>query len=273
MKALLSVVAMAAGLSVAGAIEGGVPDENPTITDAQSAFYNARYEHAAALALALRTANPEDLTAYELRGSALHFQVKNALGSDRDRRNAIKDCAPCAAWMTAFMDETTRGQQAARKRLAVNPRDEEALFFLGKINLNYVWLQLGTMGRKTGWDEYWEARKSLDAVLKANPGHVRARVARAWIDYIVDTRMPRGTRWMLGGGNRKRALTMLGDAVKADAEFYVHVEAEFSLWDMLVRERSFDEAIALAQKLLRDFPENRDLIGFLAAHPAGAPRS
>jgi len=62
------------------------------------------------------------------------------------------------------------------------------LFFLGKLDLNYVWLQLGPLRRKTGWDEYWEARRSLDAVLKANPRHVRARVARAWIDYIVDTR-------------------------------------------------------------------------------------
>jgi hypothetical protein len=31
---------------------------------------------------------------------------------------------------------------------------------------------------------------------------LRARVARAWIDYIVDTRMPLGTRWLLGGGNK-----------------------------------------------------------------------
>jgi len=70
----------------------------------------------------------------------------------------------------------------ARERLQSSPGDETAQFFLGKMNLNYVWLQLGPLGRKTGWDEYWEARRSLDPVLKRNPAHVRARVACASID-------------------------------------------------------------------------------------------
>jgi hypothetical protein len=43
-------------------------------------------------------------------------------------------------------------------------------------------------------------------VLKRNPQHVRARLARAWIDDIVDARMPTGARWLLGGGSKKRAL-------------------------------------------------------------------
>ncbi len=52
----------------------------------------------------------------------------------------------------------------------------------------------GRSAEKTGWDEYWEARRSLDFVVRRQPQHVRALVARAWIDYIVDTRMPWGTR-------------------------------------------------------------------------------
>jgi hypothetical protein len=174
--------------------------------------------------------------------------------------------------MAAFLDETARGQALARRRLAADPGDEVALFFLGKLDLNYVWLQLGTLGRKTGWNEYWEARRSLDAVLKANPQHVRARVARAWIDYIVDTRMPRGTRWMLGGGSRKRALVALREAANTEAELYIRAEAEFSLWDIQVRERDFSEATQIAEKLLRDFPGNRDLLAFLATHKVGAAR-
>ena len=82
-----------------------------------------------------------------------------------------------------------------------------------------MWLELGLLGHKTGWDEYWEARKSLDAVLKQNPNHVRARVARGWIDYIVNTRMPWGTRWLLGGGNKKRGIAAVREASTMDAEF------------------------------------------------------
>jgi hypothetical protein len=266
----LVAVAVAAGGTSLG---GGAPAaDGVTLADAQWEFYNARYDTAAAQTLDLRTSDPEDLAAHELRATALHFQLKNTLAGSRDRQKDLKACVPCAEWMDGFLDETARGQALARRRLAANPRDEAALFFLGKLDLNYIWLQLGTLGRRTGWDEYWEARRSLDAVLKANPRHVRARVARAWIDYIVNTRMPRGTRWLLGGGSRKRALLAVRDAASTEADFYVRAEAEFSLWDMQVRERNIEEAMQIAQKLLGDFPDNRDLIAFLASGAPGAAR-
>src|SRR5438093_12950311 len=53
--------------------------EGPTFTDAQSLFYNARYEAAAALTLALREPDSEDPASYELRSSALLFQLKALL--------------------------------------------------------------------------------------------------------------------------------------------------------------------------------------------------
>ena len=137
----------------------------------------------------------------------------------------------------------------ARSILKTKPNDEEALFFLGKLDLNYVWLELGLLGHKTGWDEYWEARKSLDAVLKQNPNHVRARVARGWIDYIVNTRMPWGTRWILGGGNKKRGLASIREATTMEADPWTRAEAEFALWDMNVREKNFDAATEIAEKL------------------------
>jgi hypothetical protein len=233
-------------------------------------FYSARYDAAAALTLALRSSETEDLAAdlaaYELRTSALLFQLKGALGDRPDKEQTFKRCVTCPELMAAFLSDTARGQALARARLRTNPGDEAALFFLGKIDLNYVWLHLGTLGRKTGWDQYWEARRSLDAVLKRNPGHVRARVARAWIDYIVDTRMPRGTRWLLGGGSKKRALIAVREAASTEADFFIHAEAEFALWDMQVRERNLTEATAIARRLARDFPENREIVNFLEAH-------
>ena len=247
-----------------------VPVDRPTLADAQSLFYNGRYDAAAALALVLGSSETEDpatdLAAYELRTSALLFQLKGALGDRADKEKTLKLCVTCPELMAAFLSDTARGQALARARLRTDPGDEAALFFLGKIDLNYVWLQLGTLGRKTGWDQYWEARRSLDAVLKRNPQHVRARVARAWIDYIVDTRMPRGTRWLLGGGSKKRALIAVREAASTEADVFIHAEAEFALWDMQVRERNLTEATAIARRLVRDFPENRELVNFLEAH-------
>ena len=42
-----------------------------------------------------------------------------------------------------------------RRGLQTDAADETALFFLGQLDLNHVWLQLGTLGRKTGWNEYY----------------------------------------------------------------------------------------------------------------------
>src|SRR5205085_10742114 len=103
-----------------------------------------------------------------------------------------------------------------------------------------------------------------------NPAHVRARVARAWIDYIVDTRMPFGAKWLLGGGNRKRALLTIQDAASADADFFVHAEARFALWELQVRERNARTAVAVARGLAVDFPENPELAKYLVAHGAAS---
>ena len=240
-----------------------------TLEQAQRFFYNGDYERSAAVTDVLCAARPDDLEACELRTASLLFQMKKALGDTaaRDKTIAWKQCAACPTLMSAFLADTVRSQAVVRARLTVHPDDEDALFFLGKVDLNYVWLQLGTLGRKTGWDEYWEARRSLDRVLQMNPEHVRARVARAWIDYIVGSTVPRGVRWVLGGGNKKRGLLSVREvAERGSGEFFDRVEATFALWDMQVREREFAGAIATARTLARDFPENGELRKFLSIH-------
>lgn len=243
----------------------------PVLADAQRAFFNARYEAAAELALTLEASDAEALAASEIRTSALHFQLRDALGRDGDKGKAFKQCSACPELLKAFLTTTAKGQALARARLAVDPADDDALFFLGKLNLNYVWLHLETLGRKTGWSEYWEARRSLDAALTHNPQHMRARVSRAWVDYIVDTKMTRGTRWVLGGGSKKRAFIGARAAAGADSEFFVRVEAEFALWEMLVRDKQLAEATAIAQRLAQEFPENHKLANFLKTAPALNP--
>jgi len=247
------------------------PLEPTTLADAQSLFYNARYAAAAALALVVRDSETGDLASTELRSSALLFQLK-ALLEGPGKNRAVKDCATCPSLIGTFLEETHRGQTAARATLQSSPDDDTALFFLGKLDLNYVWLQLGPLGKKTGWDEYWEARRSLDAVLKHNRLHVRARVARAWIDYVVDTKMPWGTRWLLGGGDRKQALIDVREAVGLESDFFTRAEAQFALWHMQVRERDLARATDVARTLARDFPANRELAAFLEKRDAPGRR-
>jgi hypothetical protein len=253
------VVALVFALALAA--QAAAP--SAALTDAQQLFYNSRYADAAAR---LSCASDDaDLAACELRASALHFLIKRAIGDVPDKGKALAACgATCAEALAMFAEVTTQGQAIARARLMKDPADQTALFYLGKLDLNYVWLNLSTLGRRTGWDEYHEAKRSMEAVLKADPAHVRALVARAWMDYIVGTRVPWGTRWLLGGGNRKRGLETVRKAATVSADLYTEVEAEFALWEMLARDKQTAEALVVAKELAKRFPDNPDLPKFIA---------
>jgi len=267
------------GWIIAGAVAAIVVPAMPTpvhadgaesslqLSAAQTQFYNGRYAEAAAATADLCKAAVEALPACELRSSAILFQIRRAIGEAPDKDKAFKQCAACDGLFTTFITEIRQAQGVARAHLKTNPGDEQALFFLGKLDLNYVWLQLGTLGRRTGLEEYREARRSLDAVLKRNPANVRAKVARAWIDYIVDTKMPFGTKWLLGGGNKKKGLQSVREAADAEADLFIRAEAVFALWDMQVREKNFSGAAVTARRLIADFPDNADVRKFLDAHP------
>jgi hypothetical protein len=262
-------VAVLALLGSLGGTRAAQAADPVALNGAQHLFYSGRFEEAAAMALATRAAGTADaLESYELRTSALHFQIKRLLELPAYKGKGGEKCAPCAPLLAEFFADIDKGVALARERLVETPGDESAMFLLGKLNLNYVWLQLGTLGRKTGWSQYWEGRKTLDEVLKQHPDNVRARVARAWIDYIVDTKLPRGTKWLLGGGNKKKGLAIVREAAKMPADRYVQAEAVFALWDMQVRERNPD-ALATARELLKDYPDNQELLKFVAK--ASAP--
>ncbi len=259
-----SIVLVTAMLTLQPLVHAATADME-ALEAAHQLFYNGRYADASTAAVELCGAEVTLLAACELRTSALHFMLRRAMGDAADREQAFERCVECPALLATFVSDTRRAVAVARTRLKTAPADEDTLFLLGKLDLNYVWLQLGTLQRKTGWNEYWEARRSLDKVLKANPRNVRAKVARGWIDYIVDTKLPGGTRWLLGGGNRKRGLQAVREAAGAPSDRFVRAEAGFALWDMQVRENDMAGARATATILADDFPDNPDLRKFLAA--------
>ena len=169
-KLLAPVVVMAALIAVVpdSRVRAEEPDQPlPDVTSsalldrANHLFYSGAYEASAALALDVRIRDIVNLEASELRTAALHFQIRRALGTPKDRGKAWKECDVCQELMPVFLDEFTLGREAAPAAVEADPADDEALFLLGKLDLNYVWLQLATVGRKTGWGEFKEARASL----------------------------------------------------------------------------------------------------------------
>ncbi len=262
--AILLVFLVASGAPARQAGAGQPADHQPTpLETAQHHFYSSRYTVAADQALQLISTTPTDLAAFELRTSALHFQIRRAMGSGKDRKAALAACPSCPALLEVFLAEFRRGRAAAKARLVEAPADEQAMYYLAKIDFSYVWLQLSTLGKRTGWDEYWEARRNLETVLKNNPSHLRARVAQAWMEYIVGSRVPWGTRWLMGGGNKDRALRAMRAAAAAQGDTYSEVEADFALWEMLVRDGKRNEALPIAKDLLAKFPDNEDLAKFV----------
>ena len=261
------ILVTAIGLTLPPSGYAAPDDLEAALQTAHQLFYSGRYADASAAALEMCGPDVNVLRACELRTSSLHFMLRRAMGDSADKAQAFARCTECPALLTTFVDDTRRAAAAARTRLNTVPGDEDTLFLLGKLDLNYVWLQLGTLGRRTGLEEYREARRSLDAVLKRNPANVRAKVARAWIDYIVDTKMPFGTKWLLGGGNKKKGLQSVREAADAEADLFIRAEAVFALWDMQVREKNFSGAAVTARRLIADFPDNADVRKFLDAHP------
>ena len=122
-----------AGGSFQSSLERAALDQ-PALTDAQSLFYNARYEAAAGLALAVRVDTEEDLANDELRSSALLFQLKALLQARPHKEDALTHCATCPNLIAEFLADIHRGHSAARTTLRSPPDDETALFFLGKLN-------------------------------------------------------------------------------------------------------------------------------------------
>lgn len=274
----IGIVAILASLA-AGPVTGVPPrgqDALPapaggadSLTEASRLFFNAEYDASAEMSLRLRADPANELATYEQRSSALHFQLKRELAASktpRDRKRALRECARCASLVETIIADVARGRELAHARLRTAPADIDTLFFLGKLDLTYVWLHNDTLGQRTGWGEYREARRVLDEALEQRPDHIRARVARAFMYYVIDTRVPWAFRWVMGGGDRKGAVATLQQTVKMPAPPMVRAEAQFALWEMLTRDADIPGAVAVARDLAREFPENRDLQRFLSEH-------
>jgi hypothetical protein len=104
--------------TLAGASLQASSVDRTALVDAQNHFYNARYEAAAARALESRSSEPTELASYELRSSAILFQLKGLLegpaGRDADRKDGAKKqalaaCAPCPELIAAFLDDFHHG--------------------------------------------------------------------------------------------------------------------------------------------------------------------
>ena len=53
-------------------------------------------------------------------------------------------------------------------------------------------------------------------------------------------------------------------AIAEAADAYAHAEAEFALWDMLLRDKNIAEATEVARRIAKAYPDNTEVAVFLA---------
>ena len=56
---------------------------------------------------------------------------------------------------------------------------------------------------------------------------------------------------------------MVREAAAMDSDPFDHAEAQFALWDMLLRDKNIPQATEVAHQIARDFPENTEVAAFL----------
>ena len=235
-----------------------------TLGLAKEAFYNERYAEADALALKARGILPREPESYELRTTVLLFRLKRELGVNGQKANraGISHCAACPGLLVAFEEDLRAGiREAERLRGDIRHRNR-ADFFLAKLRLNRIWLNLQVLDQKRGLGDYRDARHRLQEILAREPDHIRAVTAFAWIDYIVGDRNY-VFRKLLGGGDKDRAMASLYRALvlceEGGRNEFDCAEARFGLLEILKSEGRTGEERILAKKLFQRFPGNSGL--------------
>ena len=165
---------------------------------------------------------------YELRHvrAALSHQAPARLGQrQRGGPQTMPSCAGSAERVHGGRDG---GTSPGARSLKGAPRDEARLYLLAKLDLNEVWLNNSTLGRRKGFGLYKDARRAIEAVLGHQPEQP-ARPRGARLDRLCG-RHPRSLRLQVdswrrrpqaraqaharGGGHERRALGRGGSLIR-----------------------------------------------------------
>jgi hypothetical protein len=130
----------------------------------------------------------------------------------------------------------------------------------------------GRSAEKTGWDEYWEARRSLDLVVRRQPQHVRALVARAWIDYIVRHQDAVGHAVGARRGHQEASARDRAGSREPPVRFLHARRGEVRAVGHASAGTQPEAVAEAGRELADDFPDNREVAAFLETREARGRR-
>ncbi len=239
-------------------------DTDPLAT-ALDHFYNLEYEAAEQQLNARLKEHPDDLRALSylarlwLEREMYRRQMLEARAYGQDGEAFRSDKAAVSpevrGKVAGLADQLERQSQA---RLQANPRDEEALYWLGTAHViravYHLTLEKATM---PALSDAKEAQKVNARLLRLNPNYADAYLVIGTYDYIVGS-LPWYTKAVAAligySGNRQRGLEELKRA--ANDGHWARTDAQTFLSILYFREQDYSNAIRIMEDLARQYPRN-----------------
>jgi tetratricopeptide (TPR) repeat protein len=169
-----------------------------------------------------------------------------------------KEDKPDPQMVEQFRDLTRRAAQLAKARLRRNPKDVEALYFLGASE--GLKAAFATAVQRSFMSALSDGSSSVDRhrdVIKLDPTFHDAELTIGLYDYVVGS-LPGPVKLlasMIGArGSKKRGLLTLQRVV--DLGTYARDDARALLIVLLKREKKYEESLAMSRELGLKYPRN-----------------
>ncbi|HEX8684931.1 MAG TPA: hypothetical protein VF736_17070 [Pyrinomonadaceae bacterium] len=250
-----------------GAAESGAFDRKrfETLRGAGfEALYNLDYEGARRHFREITTAFPAHPAGYELLAASVWLKTLNesrrlqASLYNNEGFYKEKDDKVDPKVADEFRELTRRAKELAEARLKADPKDTDALYYLGATEgLKAAW---GSMVERSFMSALSNGKDSVDHhrdLLKIDPGYTDAKVTVGMYDYVVGTLPPLvklGATFIGFRGSKKRGLATLEEVARAGR--WTRDDAKTLLIALLKRERRYREAHAYASELAAKYPRN-----------------
>ena len=157
-----------------------------------------------------------------------------------------------------FRDLTRKAKELCEARLKQNPKDEDALYYLGAVEgLKAAW---GSMVERSFMSALTNGKDSVEHhrdLVKIDPNYTDAKVTIGMYDYVVGTLPPLyklGATFLGYRGSRKRGLATLEQVAREGK--WARDDAKSLLIALLKRENRFRDAYNYANELATKYPRN-----------------
>src|SRR5438270_13311584 len=228
------------------------------------ALFNLDYEGARRRFTEITRLFPDHPAGYQFLAAALWLKTLNesrrlqASLYNNEGFYKEKDDQADPKVVAEFRELTRKAKELCEARLKQNPKDEDALYYLGAVEgLRAAW---GSMVERSFMSALTNGKDSVEHhrdLVKIDPNYTDAKVTIGMYDYVVGTLPPLyklGATFLGYRGSRKRGLATLEQVAREGK--WARDDAKSLLIALLKRENRFRDAYNYANELALKYPRN-----------------